>query len=138
MVVGNRGPCVDAACSMPVLDCQAGTVLRSKGCAIIRSLSCCTGSGGCNQNAGARRASSLGANHFSVFIAGSFVVLSVRMAVSMPSCLGDSGVSSCVSVQLWSPQPPHRVYLPHHFILSPKLLRVSGMEVPPVFKRYER
>ncbi len=93
------------------------------------------GSGDCNQNAGAHRASSIGANHFSVFIAGSLAVLSVRMAVSMLSCSGDSGVSLCVSVQLWSPQPPHRVYLPHCFRLSPKLLRVSGMEVLLVFRR---
>jgi len=58
------------------------------------------GSGDCNQNAGAHRASSIGANHFSVFIAGSLAVLSVRMAVSMLSCSGDSGVSLCVSVQV--------------------------------------
>jgi len=106
VVVCSIASCMVAACDMLVLSCQIGTVVGSWSCTIIKSLVCCQESASCNQNAGARRASSARETHFSVLMAGSFVVLLVRMAISIPICSGGKGVSSCVSVQFWSPQPP--------------------------------
>jgi len=135
VVVWSIASCMVAAFDMPVLPCQMGAVVRSWDCTVIKSLVCCKGSASCSQNAGARRVSSAWETHFSVLMADNFVVLLARMAISILICLGGKGVLSCVSVQFWLPQPPHRVYLPHCFMLSPRLLRVSGMEVPPVFRR---
>jgi len=119
--------------------CHGSVLFRSVCAAVIIGVAGPDGGpGGCSQNAGAHRVSSMSVFHFSVFSIGSFVVLSVRMAARTPICSVERGVSSCDSMQFWSPHPPQSVYCLHSFTFSPRLLRASGMDVPPVFRRWDR
>jgi len=96
VVVVSLVACVVGIYVMPVLLCPVGTVVRSWDSTVIKSSPGSRGSGGCSQCVGACRGSSECVNHFSVFMAGNFVVLLARMAASTPICLEDRGVSSCV------------------------------------------
>jgi len=64
VVVGSIVSSVGGVFGMPVLPCHVETVVRSWQSAIIRSLLCGKGCGGCDQNIGAHRVSSMHVTHF--------------------------------------------------------------------------
>ncbi len=72
--------------------CHGSVLFRSVCAAVIIGVAGPDGGpGGCSQNAGAHRVSSISVFHFSVFSIGSFVVLSFRMAARTPICSMERG-----------------------------------------------